>query len=71
MFMFLVIVLCAGAGLFLVSIDPLLGLTIAGAVALGCLFRVIDLLEDIHKELVHKHEKDDSSYERKIKHSGG
>ncbi|KIL51105.1 hypothetical protein [Jeotgalibacillus campisalis] len=54
MYLLLTIILCAGAGLFLYAINPVLGIILAVGFTLACLLRVIDLLEDIHKELVLK-----------------
>ncbi|MDQ0271642.1 hypothetical protein [Cytobacillus purgationiresistens] len=52
MFLVIAIILCMLAGLGLLMFDPYIAGLFAFAVIAGCLFKIMDLLSDIHKALV-------------------
>lgn len=51
MYLLLVIILFSFLGFILVSVDPLLAGIIGFAIIAGSLFKIIDLLNDLHKLL--------------------
>lgn len=60
-YLILSIVLSSILGLILLMIDPFIGGIIAFGIVLGCIFRGLYLINDIHKRIAEKYPKESKS----------